>query len=607
MSSWVDYTINGLIVGNVYALVAVGLALIFGVSRLINFAQGSIYLVGAYIGWVAVVQLHTPLPLTIILVAVAAAIVGLIIERFGLRPLQNSVRIAPLLATIGISFVLDQLVMLTFSPNPRALPSQLPDIRFQVGGGTIGPLDLLIAGVGLTSALLLFVFLRYTKLGWAVRATAQDRDAAMQMGVDVNRVNQAVFGIAAALGGVSGLLVGMYYNQIDTAMSLQATLKGVVAEVVGGAGNVPGAVIGSLLLGLVESYGVAMLGTSYRNLFAFLLLVVVLVLRPNGLFVSARQAPPEPLTGTFIAPSRPVQIPRWALLVAVAGFAILPLLPVSFYVLQTLINAWLLGMLALSLTLVAGTMGQVSLGHAALLAIGAYTSALLSLTLAVPVGLAVIGGGLMSAALGTLLISPSFRLRGHYVSIATLAIGEIVALVILNWESVTRGPIGISGIPPLSLFGYDLISPASVYWFSLAVMVVLALLQGRLLGSHLGRSFRAIRDDDIAARAYGLGLNRYKSLAFIFGGFAAGISGGIAAHLYSYINHETFNTQQSILALTVVILGGLGNVVGAILGSVALVGLPEVFRVAAEYRILIYGIVLLLLVRFRPQGLLGTV
>lgn len=606
MSSWLDYTINGLIVGNVYALVAVGLALIFGVSRLINFAQGSIYLVGAYIGWVAVVQLHTPLPLTIIVVAVAAALVGLVIERFGLRPLQNSVRIAPLLATIGISFVLDQLVMLTFSPNPRALPSQLPDVRFQIGGGTIGPLDLLIAGVGITSALLLFVFLRYSKLGWAVRATAQDRDAAMQMGVDVNRVNQAVFGIAAALGGVSGMLVGMYYNQIDTAMSLQATLKGVVAEVVGGAGNVPGAVIGSLLLGLVESYGVAVFGTSYRNLFAFLLLVVVLVLRPNGLFASARQAPPEPLTGTFIAPSRPVRIPRWALLVAAAAFAILPLFPVSFYVLQTLINAWLLGMLALSLTLVAGTIGQVSLGHAALLAIGAYTSALLSLSFAVPVGLSITGGGLMSAALGTALISPSFRLRGHYVSIATLAIGEIVSLVILNWESVTRGPIGISGIPPLSLFGYDLISPNSIYWFSLVVMIVLALLQARLLGSHLGRSFRAIRDDDIAARAYGLSLNRYKSLAFIFGGFAAGVSGGIAAHLYSYINHETFNTQQSILALTVVILGGLGNVVGAIVGSVALVGLPELFRIAAEYRILIYGIVLLLLVRFRPQGLLGT-
>ena len=147
----------------------------------------------------------------------------------------------------------------------------------------------------------------------------------MQMGVDVNRVNQTVFGIAAALGGLSGMLVGMYYNQIDTAMSLHATLKGVVAEVVGGAGNVPGAMVGSLLLGLVESYGVAVFGTSYRNLFAFLLLIVVLVLRPNGLFASAKQAPPEPLTGTFIAPSRPVHMPRWALLVAFAAFALLPL------------------------------------------------------------------------------------------------------------------------------------------------------------------------------------------------------------------------------------------------------------------------------------------
>jgi branched-chain amino acid transport system permease protein len=531
----------------------------------------------------------------------------LIVERFGLRPLQNSVRIAPLLATIGISFVLDQIVMLIFSPNPRALPSQLPDVRFQVGGGTIGPLDLLIAAIGVTSALLLFLFLRYSKWGWAVRATAQDRDAAMQMGVDVNRVNQVVFGIAAALGGVSGMLVGMYYNQIDTAMSLQATLKGVVAEVVGGAGNVPGAVAGGLLLGLVESYGVALFGSSYRNLFAFLLLISVLVLRPNGLFASARRAPPEPLTGTFIAPSRPVRVPPWALLIAFAVFALLPLFPVSSYVLQTLINAWLFGMLALSLTLVAGTVGQVSLGHAALLAIGAYTSALLSLSLSFPVGIAIICGGLMSAALGTLLISPSFRLRGHYVSIATLAIGEIVSLVILNWESVTHGPIGVVGIPPLSLFGYELVCAPSVYWFSFLVMVLLALLQVRLLGSHIGRSFRAIRDDDVAARAYGLSLNRYKSLAFIFGGFAAGVSGGIAAHLYSYINHETFNTQQSILALTIVILGGLGNVVGAIVGSVALVGLPEVFRIAAEYRILIYGLVLLLLVRFRPQGLLGTI
>ena len=226
---------------------------------------------------------------------------------------------------------------------------------------------------------MLFGFLRFTKLGWAVRATAQDRDAARQMGVDTDAVNRTVFAIASALGGVSGLLVGMYFNHIDPAMSFQATLKGVVAQVIGGMGNVPGAIAGSLLLGLTESYGVALFGSSYRNLFSFVLLLLILVLRPNGLFASTRSTPPEPLTGTFIAPSRPLRLPPWSVLAALLAAAALPFLPNIPYVLQVLTNAWLAAMLAISLTLVAGTLGQVSLGHAALLLIGAYASALLAL------------------------------------------------------------------------------------------------------------------------------------------------------------------------------------------------------------------------------------
>ncbi|WP_422001369.1 ABC transporter permease [Reyranella sp.] len=607
MGSWFDYTINGVIIGNIYALLAVGLALIFGVSRLINFAHGSVYVVGAYAGFVAVTRFGTPLPLTILIALAVGALLGLGIERFGLRPLQGQPHIAPLLATIGLSFVLDQVVLLVFSPDPRALPSELLERRFAIGSGTVGALDLLIACIGIVSAGLLFCFLRFTRLGWAVRATAQDRDAAQQMGVDVDAVHRIVFAIASALGGISGLLVGMYYNYIDPAMSFQATLKGVVAQVVGGVGNVPGAIAGGVLLGLVESYGIALFGTSYRNLFAFILLVAMLVWRPNGLFAGRRQMPPEPMTGTFIAPSKPFNVPLTALLGLTVALAALPLVVSNPYVLQTLINSWLYGLLGLSLTLIAGTVGLISLGHAALLAIGGYASALLSIDLGMPVTMSILMAGLITAALGTILVFPSFRLRGHYLSIATLAIGEIVSLVILNWEGLTRGPIGISGIPSLSLFGMELDTNRSVYWFTFGAVVVLAALQFRLLGSHLGRVLRAVRDDDVAARSYGIRLDRYKSLAFIVGGFAAGVSGGITAHIYSYINHETFNSQLSILALTIVILGGMGNVIGAIVGSVLLVGLPEVFRVAAEYRVLIYGLVLLLLVRFRPQGLMGTI
>ncbi|MBV9537353.1 MAG: branched-chain amino acid ABC transporter permease, partial [Acidisphaera sp.] len=354
-------------------------------------------------------------------------------------------------------------------------------------------------------------------------------------------------------------------------------------------------------------WGVALFGSSYRNLFAFVLLLAILVLRPEGLFTRRRNLPPEPLTGTFIAPSRPVALPRWAVAAMFAAAAVLPLLVNSPYLLQVLTNAWLYAMLALSLTLVAGTAGQVSLGHAGLLAIGAYASALLALDHDVPVPLAILAAGAITAAIGTLLVSPAFRLRGHYVSIATLGIGEIVGLVILNWEGLTRGPIGVAGIPPLAFFGFPLDDVAATYWVCLGLLAVCALLQVRLLGSHLGRTLRAMREDDVAARAFGVDLVRAKSIAFLFAGFVAGVAGAVTAHLYSYINFETFTSQISILALTMVILGGMGNVLGAVLGAVVLIALPELFRPLAEFRVLIYGLTLLLLIRFRPQGVLGTV
>src|SRR5271165_2511429 len=168
-TSFVDYTVNGLVIGNIYALLAVGLALIFGVANLINFAHGSVYTIGAYVGWAAITFLHTPLPLTMLIVFAVCALIGVAIERIGLRPLQGTARIAPLLATIGLSFVLDQLVQLICSPDPRAVPSDLPDWRLTVGGVSIGPMDFLIAGVEVVSAALLYVFLRFTKLGCGAR------------------------------------------------------------------------------------------------------------------------------------------------------------------------------------------------------------------------------------------------------------------------------------------------------------------------------------------------------------------------------------------------------------------------------------------------------
>ena len=607
LRTFFDQTVNGLVIGNIYALTAVGLALIFGVGNLINFAHGSVYMVGAYVGWVAITLWHLPLVTAFVVVAIVCGALGMAIERVGLRQLQGAARIAPLLATIGVSFALDQLIQLIFTPNPHAFPSPLPDTRYQLGGVSIGNLDLLIAGIGIATSAILFGFLRFTKLGWALRATAQDRDAAQQMGVETNQVNQLAFAVASIMGGIAGMLVGMYFNTVYPTMSFQAGLKGFAANLLGGLGNVPGALIGGLLLGLIESYGVAAFGATYRNLFAFVILIAVLILRPNGLFNRRRQAPPEPLTGTFVSSQRPLVLPAWAIFALAAVAAALPLFVSDPYLLQILTNAWLMAMVALSVTLATGTAGQTSLGHAGFLAIGAYASALLTLRLGWPFVPSLLVAGVIAGVLGTLLVLPAFRLRAHYVAIATLGIGEIVSQVILNWDSLTNGVMGIPNIPPPSIFGWEAFMARDIYWVSLALLLLVTLFQWQLVRSPLGRTWRAIREDDVAAQSYGINLNRYKALVFIASAFIAGISGAFTAHMYTYINHETFTNTTSILVLTMVILGGMGNMLGAVVGAVALTALPELFRGLVDYRYLLYGITLLLLIRFRPQGLLGAV
>lgn len=606
LRTFLAQTVNGLVIGNIYALTALGLALIFGVGNLINFAHGSVYMLGAYVGWLCVTAWGLPLPLAFVVVILTCAILGLLIERFGLRGLQSSARIAPLLATIGLSFVLDQLTQIIFSPDPQSFPSPLPVIHLQLFGINIGAIDLLIAAVSLVAGGTLFLFLRYSRLGWAIRATAQDREAAQQMGVDVNRVNQITFAIAGAMGGVAGMLIGLYFSTVYPTMSFQAGLKGFSANLLGGLGSVPGAVVGGWLLGLVESYGVAIFSSTYRNLFASVILIGILVLRPNGLFGSKQAAPPEPLTSTFTPNRSPLKLPPWAYILLASLALGLPLVIPSPYLLQVLTNAWLLGMVALSVTLVTGTAGQTSLGQAGFMAIGAYASALLTHRLHWPFELALVAAACIAAIIGTLLVLPAFRLRAHYVAIATLAIGEIVNQVILNWNGLTNGALGITNIPPPTFLGIEAVTPSAIYWYSLSLLLIVAVVQWRLVRSPLGRTWRALREDDVAAKAYGINLNRYKALAFAASAFMAGLSGAFTAHMYTYISHDTFTNTTSVLVLTMAILGGLGNLFGAIVGAVALTVLPELFRGAADYRYLIYGLALLLLIRFRPQGIFGT-
>jgi len=607
-AGWLDQVVNGLVLGNLYALLAAGLALIFGVAHLINFAHGSVYMVGSYLGWLFLTQLGWPLFAALPAAMLGSAGVGLVVERFAVRPFRKSARVAPLLATIGAGMILDSLAERIFTPNPRPFPSVVPTDRFSVGGVSIGWLDLLILGASVASAVGLFVFLKISKSGQALRATAQDSEAAQQMGVRVNRVNATAFALASALGGLAGVLVGLYYNTVSPAMGFQAGLKGFTACVLGGLGSVPGAMAGGLVLGITESLGVAAFGSSARGLVAFSLLLTALVLRPQGVFSwKKRTLPPEPLTGTFLPASKAVRIPVPLAVGLLVLAALIPLVLPNPYVLQVLTNGWILALFAVSLTLLAGTTGILSLGHAGLMALGAYTSGLLTLRLGWPFEAAFFAAGVVAAVLGTLLASPALRLKGHNLSIATLALGEIVNQGILNAEPLTGGAMGLAGIPVPTVFGQPVNSTAGYYYLTLVVLALGVGVVAWVIRSPLGRTIRALREDETAAVALGIRPGPYRAGAFAIAGFFAGWAGALSAHLYSYISHETFNAQLSILGLTMVIAGGLGNVGGAVLGGVSLSALPEILRPVAEYRPLVYGLLLLVALRWRPQGALGSV
>jgi branched-chain amino acid transport system permease protein len=388
-------------------------------------------------------------------------------------------------------------------------------------------------------------------------------------------------------------------------MGFQAGLSGFTAAMLGGLTSVPGAVAGGLLLGVGESFGAAVLGNTYRQMISFVVLILVLMFRPSGLFGERSALAMDPGFGGFFATGRTLRVRgRWLAVIAVVA-ALAPLVLDEPYLYRVFAVALIFAILALSLTLVAGQAGQISLGHAGFFGIGAYTSAILSTRVGLSPWIGLAAGTVLAGLIGAIITYPALRVRGHYVAIATLGIGQIVAFTLLNWESVTLGPMGITRIPPISFFGLDIVRPSELYWLVLAISIGVALLIWQLTRSHLGRSWRAIREDETAALTCSIRADHYKALAFGLSAGIAGLGGALIAHFYGYVSYDSFLARESILVLTMVVLGGMSSIPGAFVGALALIGIPELFRPLADYRYILYGILLLLVIRFRPRGLIG--
>ncbi|GLS14170.1 ABC transporter permease [Hydrogenophaga electricum] len=657
MAYFEQLVLNGLLMGAIYALAAVAYTLVYGVVKMVNFAFGELFMLGGFLTATLMLDKVTLFGTDIAMpglgfgtaaalaMAMVAALGGLI-DQVAYKPLRSAPRLAPLITSIAVSVVLQSLAQAAWGPGSMLFPA----MPFEhVPAIPLGP-DLLIEGtewVVMLAALLamlgVHLFVHRTPMGSAMRAAAIDPMAASLVGIPVNRVIGAAFMIGSALAALAGLLYAQTFQFTSATMGFLPGLKALTAAVLGGIGSVPGAALGGLLLGLIESLAAGYLpeGAVYQDVVSFVLLILLLLFRPQGLLgkKEMNSAAPGSLTsGRGLQPGRvmaavlggfdrlfttpALQKPQARLLLLGAAIA-LGFVVRSDYWLGIFVMVLIYGLLATGLNVVVGFAGLLDLGFVAFWAIGAYFTSILFIDV-IQQGWGLdtsawwwllypnlLVGGLVAGLAAMLIGYPTLRVRGDYLAIMTLGFGEIIRIVATNWVSFTNGPMGLRGIPSPQWFGWVLDTPRSQYFFALALAVLLILFVSRLARSYVGRAWVALREDEHAAEAMGISGTRYKLMAYACSGFVGGVVGVFFAHFMRFISPANFTLFENILILLLVVLGGLGTLAGPFLGAAVWLlflqlsmHIPLVTQFP-ELRFALLGILLIVLVLYRPDGLAG--
>lgn len=275
--------VNGIALGSIYAMIALGYTMVYGTIRLINFAHGDVYMLGAFLGYYLVTVLGVNWMLALLITMGVIAVVGVLIERIAYKPLRHSTRVAALITAIGVSYLIQNLMIYFVGPEMRAFPAPIEVKMFKVFGLIVNSKQLLVLTVTITVMIALQIIVQHTRMGKAMRAVAVDQDAAQLMGINVDRVISFTFALGSALAGLAGILVGIYYNSIQATMGTAPGLKAFIAAVVGGIGSIPGAMIGGYLIGILETLVTYMGGAMYKDAVVYGLLIIILLVLPSGL------------------------------------------------------------------------------------------------------------------------------------------------------------------------------------------------------------------------------------------------------------------------------------------------------------------------------------
>ncbi len=582
-------------------LIAAGLTVIFGVTRVVNFAHGGLFMVGAYVGWTLLAHLPAD-PAAFVLgvlgAGLAVAALGTVMEVALLRRIYRAPALFQLLATFGVLLIIEELTQRIWGPDDRPLPrAGWLSGAVHIGGSLFPTYDLALICVGPLVLGLLWVLFSRTRWGTLVRAATQDREMVGALGVDQRMLFTTVFALGAGLAGLGGALT-LPDRSANLQMDLGAITDAFVIVVVGGLGSVPGAYLAAVLIGELQAFGIVLIPRATLVL-AFVVMAVVLALRPNGLLgrplVEGRAAAgPAPLIRP--APAAARLLGALALIAAVLAPFYL-----GSYALSVLTEGMIAILFAASLHLMMGPGGMPSFGHAAFFGLGAYAVALI-----VPAGVAMLPGMLLAAVIAALAAALLgcfvVRLSGVYLAMLTLAFAQIVWAVAFQWVEVTGGDNGILNLWPAGWAG----TPAAYFWLALALCIGATLLMRRALYAPFGFALRATRDSPARAAAIGLNAFGLRVAAFALAGAGAGLAGAVFAFDKGAVFPSYAGIPRSVDALLMVLLGGVHVMAGPIVGALAYTGLYDILLQSTGWWRLVLGLAIVALVLAFPEGIAGA-
>jgi branched-chain amino acid transport system permease protein len=583
-------------------LIASGLSLIFGVTRIVNFAHGSFYMLAAYLTY----SLAAALPggpaafyLAALLAALAVAAIGGLVEVLLLRRVYRAPELYQLLLTFALVLITADVVRWVWGADNKTGPSA-PGLAgsVPVAGQLFPSYDLAIIVFGPLVALGLWLLFHRTRWGVLIRAATQDREMVAALGVDQSRLFTSVFVLGSFLAGLGGALQ-VPRLALTTVMDTSVIVEAFVVVVIGGMGSVWGALLASLLIGVLNAFGVLLL-PKIAIVLIFVVMAVVLVVRPWGLLGRPEIQLRPPGRGAVAERAARRPHPAWTA-AALLALVALPLVLPTFWV-SIAVEIFAFALFAASLHLLMAVGGMVSFGHAAYFGVGAYGAALLLQLVGLPMPLAFLAAPLVAALAAVLFGYFCVRLTSIYFAMLTLAFAQIVYAIVHQWDEVTGGDNGLLSVWPAAW----LASPARYYYWALVATVAGVVLLRRVTASPFGLTLRAIRDHARRAEALGVNIRALQWTAFVVAGFVAGLGGAVFVFLKGSVFPVYTESPMSVQPLVMVLLGGVASPSGPLIGAAVYKLLDTVITRYTDYWQLVLGAILVALVLVFPRGIAGV-